>query len=376
MKHNHNCPLYIYLTKLCSEGLHKQAFRIIAEKAQSEGFMNAHELRMYVIRYICNYITKFLLKPPRHMTTFVHDLYMYNNPHYENDTLFMSALIENAQDTQNNLFIQKSISILAQYMTHEPLLYQLANNKGNKTKKCVTHKLCMSHLIKHIDSQDHDILINTFIDKHKDYINTLSNDDDSATGNQIKGMSLLEKAIRLNKKDIVRKLLQSDHINIDTMYNMFKSSQFVTQLYALLSEYTQNTDVKIQEKAHTAIQTLQSITDDHFKSLCMNACGFNSYNNGKQLVSLLKKMTKTNLDLSDSEHIDAHIILHGLKKSKYQKDGVFNMYGIPNARMYARMIYNTKHARDMASQIVRQTQQQPAMNTEDIARYITSYTRD
>jgi hypothetical protein len=371
--------LHIYIAQLCSKGLHKHAFRIITEKAKSENMTNADELRSYLIRYICTHITQFLLINPSRMETFVHDLYMYNNPHYKNDTLFMSTLIENERHIHNNLFIKKCTSILAQYMTHESL---------------------MSHLIKHMDPQDHDILISTLIDKHKDDINTLNNGDDFARDNQTdidkdgvntqdgdadsnsdktdkknQSMSLLEKAIRLNKTDVVRKLLQSEHINIDTMYNMFKASQFLTQLYALVSNYETYTQQDIQEKIALIIGTLQSINNNYFITLCANACGFKSDTTRTQFVSLLKKLTKTDDSLIGFKQPIVDIILPALKKSKLQKDSVLNMYGIHNAHMYARMICDTKHARDMASQIVRQVQQEPHMYTEDIARYIASYTR-
>jgi hypothetical protein len=242
----------------------------------------------------------------------------------------------------------------------------------------------MSDLIKHIDFQDHDVLINICIDKYKDYINTIHIDSQS------QGMSLLEKAIRLNKKDVVRKLLQSEHINIDKLYNMFKSSQFVTQLYTLLSGCSKDTYIDTKGKAHNLIHILQSINNDYCITLCANACGLKSYNDYKQFISLLEKMTTTDHTLSDSERMTIKNILYTLKKSKYQKDSVLNIYGIQNARMYAHMIFKLHNHRCLLtgnyepqkiSNLMSCMSLSPSEKNnpkiiyvhQDIARYITSY---
>jgi ankyrin repeat protein len=361
--------IYIYIALLCSKGLHKHAFRIITEKAQNEGLTDQNQLRTYLVRYICEHISQFLLIAPSHMETFVHDLYMHNNADYENDTLLMPMLIKYEHYIKNELFIKKCVSLLSKHSTYEFLMSQLVNNTKNTSNKQITHQLCMSHLIKYMNYNDHDILINTFIDKYKDYINTL----DSATGDQTEGTSLLEKAVQLDKKNIVRKLLQSEHINIDTMYNMFKSYQFVIQLYALASNYEEYTEQDVQKTTAPIIRTLQSITDDEFITLCADACGLNSDTTCEQFVSLLKKLTKTDDHLTGFKKHAVDIILPALEKHRYQEYSIFNICRMRNLHMYARMIYNIQRARNMASQIVRQYQ--PDTNTKDISRYIASYIR-
>jgi hypothetical protein len=176
----------------------------------------------------------------------------------------------------------------------------------------------------------------------------------------------------------------------------------------LLSENKMDLPEDIKEKATSTLHTLTSIKNDHFKTLCINTCGLKNYkqlvslleeikksmsgiNTYQQLDSLLEKIRKTGNVLLDSEHDDTQKIICALKKSKDTKNSIFNMYGIDNARMYARIIFDKHNHRRLLTGDYKpkklynimndqplSTSQEKNLKTfyinEDIARYITSYT--
>jgi ankyrin repeat protein len=161
----------LYITKLCTKGLHKKAFHIITEKAEDEGHTGMNPCRSYLINYVCTHIAPLLSLTPQNMKTFVRDLSTYDKTNRSNDLLLVSAVIEHMEHIYNDVFIQECIR------------------------------------------------------SNKEYINTTNMNEDSCIHNvdvrPNQGTSLLEKAIRLNKEDIVKDIIKQEHTNINTMYDFF-----------------------------------------------------------------------------------------------------------------------------------------------------------
>jgi ankyrin repeat protein len=171
-------PMYhdLYLVKLCIDGYYESALRIIREKALSIGYTDAYRSKIYLMSYICRRIAPLLVITRDQMQTFVHTLHTYYRTIYTRDSTYMSLIIAHLKHIHNNLFIQT-----------------------------------WAHL-------DGDIYINTVCHYEESVLHTIR-----VAPHQ--GVSLLEKAIRIDNRFIVEDLLNSEHINIDLMYAFFKACQ-------------------------------------------------------------------------------------------------------------------------------------------------------
>jgi ankyrin repeat protein len=158
----------VYILKLCIEGHYTSALRMIEGKGMCLGYKDSGALRQYIIRYVCRHITPFLVLTRNEMHLFVKELYTYKKTSWDKDQIYISMLIEYLGDIHNDIFIDASIDICS-------------NNINNTHLSIPTHIPHTPHA----------------------YI------------------SLLEKAIWLDKEDIVQKLLQYEHINIDTIYRFY-----------------------------------------------------------------------------------------------------------------------------------------------------------
>jgi hypothetical protein len=105
------------------------------------------------------------------MKTFVRDLSTYDKINRSNDPVLVSAVIEHMEHIYNDVFIQECIR---------------------------SNKECINMTNMNEDSCIHSVDVRP---------------------NQ--GTSLLEKAIRLNKEDIVKDIIKQEHTNINTMYDLF-----------------------------------------------------------------------------------------------------------------------------------------------------------
>jgi hypothetical protein len=160
----------IYLTKLAIDGFYESVFRIIKEKYTYEGHTKLDVLHTYIITHVITRLSPFLVLTENEMDLFVAQLYDYSNIHAEYNYRLMHILIENLHNLDNDLFIQS----------------------------------CARACSEHIN------------DTHKDIPSTIYHN---------KNMSILEKAIWLDKEDLVSYLLQCNHINIDDMYLFYHNCQ-------------------------------------------------------------------------------------------------------------------------------------------------------
>jgi ankyrin repeat protein len=196
---------HIYIAKLCIDGHYISAFRIIREKALSEGITQCHDIRAYIINYIFTFVARFAILTPIRMKQFAYELYSYNKTRFDKNELYMSSLINNLNhikdDSSIHAFLYTSdMNINATSSADTSLV-----KKAEQTLSLVEH---IQRLVQHVTPS-----FRLF-----DYSGVNETDKIQTHIHLQNGVSILEKAILLNRKKCVKTLMQSEHINIDALY--------------------------------------------------------------------------------------------------------------------------------------------------------------